>query len=222
VVAGGDNHGSWLQLAAKYGDPRTADAQQRFMDYFFQAGAVVNTFGAYDQWPNWADSYAQQGLLDVAKYPLIQGIDRVAGTLPPAITNAAQVPGRLDADNITLFDHDTYRDPATMKVMWGHPYADQKGQIYHAGGWISWNIVVSARDTYRFVCTTSGGGRYRLLVDEKQVIEGTVPGDGAGTMELAPGLHAVKIDGIGATPFQVSGVTISDGAAAPPASPAHP
>jgi hypothetical protein len=218
---GGDNGGSWIQLAAKYGDPRTADVQQRFMDDFHRAGGTANMFGTYAQWPSWADSYAQQGLLDVTKYPLIQGIDRVADTLPPAITNAAPVPGRLDAGNITLCDQDPYRDPATMKVLWGHPYADPKGHINHPGGWISWNIVAATRGEYRFVCSTSGTGHYRLLIDEKPVLEGTVPGDSAGALELAPGLHAVKIYSTGATPFQITGVTVTAGSP-PLAAPPHP
>ena len=61
---GGDDGGSWIQLLAKYGDPRTAEAQGRFMDMFHLAGSAINVFGTYAQWPTWADYYAEQGLLD--------------------------------------------------------------------------------------------------------------------------------------------------------------
>ena len=65
------------------------------MDYFHRSGSAVNVFGTYAQWPSWADYYAEQGLLNVADYPIVQGIDDRASQLPPEPDNGTLTPAVL-------------------------------------------------------------------------------------------------------------------------------
>jgi hypothetical protein len=53
---GGDDGGSPLQNYAKYGDSRTAAAQEAAMNDFYDAGSTVDALGTYEQWPNWSDT----------------------------------------------------------------------------------------------------------------------------------------------------------------------
>ena len=204
---GGDDGGSWLQLRAKYGDSRTAEVQGRFMDYFHRAGSAVNVFGTYAQWPSWADFYAEQGLLDVAKYPIVQGIDNRARSLPPEADNGTVTPAVLGTAQATLGDN------ADLTL----------GRISNAGGWITWNIVANRSGNNTI---TLGLGSTNtpvvLLLDNLEVASGAGPADIiASNVWTTKGFHSLKVRSIStsASPAVVKRIAISGtGAPSSPAS----
>jgi hypothetical protein len=196
---GGDDGGSYVQLKAKYGDARTADAQRTFMDYYEQAGGAVNVFGTYSQWPSWADYYAEQGLIDIGQYPIIQGIDQAADSLPADVTNGGLSTGIFDRTQVTL------QQRANLT----------SGVIEKAGGWLSWNVVIPTAGRYVVGTSTDAGGSYRLLVDDASVANGTSGTTGTATLFLTKGLHSLKVRSSSGS-FRVNHVSIV-GENAPPA-----
>lgn len=188
---GGDDGGSWVQLQAKYGDPRTGDAQRQFMDYFAEAGSAVNVFGTYAQWPSWGDYYAEQGLLDVGKYPIVKGIDNAANRLPPEPANGLLLPAVLTAGEASLADQaDT-----------------NQGRINGAGGWLNWNVIAPISGAYTITPQlTSNSGSAVLLVDDVALASIS----GASTpVSLTRGLHSVKLRSVSSSAVGVSKLTIS-------------
>ncbi|QJX00553.1 PA14 domain-containing protein [Frigoriglobus tundricola] len=174
---GGDDGGSPLQLAAKYADSRTATAQEQLMSVFARAGSAVNVFGTYAQWPDWSDPTAQQGLLNISAYPIVQGIEAAADQLPPAPTNGTPVPATLAAAGATLTSG----------------YAN--GTL-SAGGWMSWNVLVPAAGVYNISTDAGGGGTEAFYVDGQLV--GTQASAASQTaapfaVTLSPGLHTVRV-----------------------------
>jgi len=196
---GGDDGGSWVQLKAKYGDARTAGVQGRFMDMFHLAGSAVNVFGTYAQWPSWADYYAEQGLLDVGKYPIVQGIDDRASHLPAEATNGVLIPAILAPITSSITDH-----------------ADASlGKTTAAGGWINWNIIAPRSGVYQVVLTPTGTNTAALLLIDDASIAGN--GQWSGSVFLTKGLHSVKARSTSTNTFQVKQITLGGaGATAPP------
>lgn len=195
---GGDDGGSWVQLKAKYGDPRTADVQERFMNMFHAAGSAINVFGTYAQWPSWADYYAEQGLLNVGRYPIVQGIDANANRLPPEPSNGTLVPAVLTARHVTLSDN------ANASL----------GRIQNAGGWLAWNILVPQSGTYQIALSTGTNGTGVLLLDDLPLAEAQ-----SGTRFLTRGLHSVKTRSVSTNAWTIQNVAVATvGAPASPAS----
>jgi hypothetical protein len=199
---GGDDGGSWLQLKAKYGDARTGGVQSRFMDYFHLAGSAVNVFGTYAQWPSWADYYAEQGLLNVAAYPIVQGIDDRTRNLPPEPDNGTLTPAVLGPPQATL------QDRADMA----------QGKLTGAGGWITWNLVASRSGQYVITLSSLGtNAQAMLLLDDNQL--GTAAGGSDLTVNpawMTKGFHVLKVRSVTTNLFQVKRLTVS-GAGAPAA-----
>ncbi len=200
---GGDDGGSWVQLRAKYGDPRTAGVQSQFMDYFHRSGSAVNVFGTYAQWPSWSDYYAEQGLLNVGNYPIVQGIDDRARHLPPEPDNGTLTPAVLGTVHCTLSD----RANASL------------GQITSPGGWLAWNLV-APRSGHCAITLESVGtnGLAVVLIDDQPLA------NNAGTTNLlipstwiSKGLHSLKVRRVSTNTFQVKRITIAGVGA--PASP---
>lgn len=174
---GGDDGGSYVQLMAKYGDPRTRDAQQLAMDYYAEAGGEVNVFGTYAQWPNWDDYYATQGLLNVGSYPIMQAIQSRSDILPAEATNGQPLTSTFDRTTVTLSDR------ANLTT----------GQITAAGGWLSWNVIAPWSGQYVVTANTGSGGSLVLLADDASVASGTSGGAVSGTVFLTKGLHTIKV-----------------------------
>jgi len=195
---GGDDGGSWVQLKAKYGDSRTAGVQGRFMDMFQLAGSAVNVFGTYAQWPSWADYYAQQGLLDVGQYPIVQGIDDRGSHLPSEPNNGVLVPAVLVPILASITDH-----------------SDNLGRITSAGGWINWNVIVPRAGQYQLALTRVGQtGAALVLADDSPVAGAAL----SGSVFLTKGLHSVKVRSTASATFQVQQISLSGlGAPAAPA-----
>ena len=198
---GGDDGGSWVQLRAKYGDTRTAGVQATFMDMFHRAGSKVNVFGTYAQWPSWADYFAEQGLLDVGRYPIMQGIADRASHLPPEPDNGVLAPAVLIPLRASISDH-----------------ADvTQGLITQAGAWISWNVITPRAGPYELglgLAAGSGGGV--LLVDNQEVAAVPEASTGVtGIATLTKGLHSVKVRVTSARSLRVGSIRIA-GVGAPP------
>ncbi|HYG36088.1 MAG TPA: fibronectin type III domain-containing protein, partial [Clostridia bacterium] len=197
---GGDDGGSWVQLKAKYGDSRTAGVQAKFMDMFHLAGSAVNVFGTYAQWPSWADYYAEQGLLNVGQYPIVQGIDDRASHLPPEPNNGVLIPATLVPTTASITD----RADGSL------------GRITAAGGWITWNVIAPRSGQYEIALTPLITNENAvLLVNDKPVGDS---GDSTGTVFLTKGLHSVKVRSKSSSVFQVKQITLAGQGA--PASPA--
>ncbi len=187
---GGDDGGSPLQTAVKYNDARAADAQSRSLDMFSRAGGEVTVLGTYAQWPSWADFTANQGLLDISRYPITQGIDQSFDSLPPAPTNGHLIPSALSFGNSTTSS------------------GAGSGGISQPGGWISWNIIVPRTGTYTLTLNTRGaGGSAELSVDGSHLLITKSPlaeiDSLAGTTMLTAGLHTVRIRGLSPNGFQI-------------------
>ncbi len=194
---GGDDGGSYVQLKAKYGDARTADAQRRFMDYYAEAGGEVNVFGTYAQWPNWGDFYAEQGLLNVGSYPIMQGVQNRSDNLEAEATNGQFLTGTFDRTAVTLSDT-----------------ADRTaGRITAAGGWFTWNVIAPRSGRYVITANTGSGGALALLADDAQIAAGTSGGAVSGTVFLTKGLHTLKVRSTSGA-FNVTNV-VAVGEAAP-------
>lgn len=196
---GGDDGGSWVQLAAKYGDNRTAGVQGRFMDMFHLAGSAVNVFGTYAQWPSWSDFYARQGLLDVTQYPIVMGIDDRSSRLRPEPINGLLAPVVLAPSSVTISDH-----------------SDSAGRINAAGGWLNWNLIAPVSGNYSLSLSSAGAniaGAVMLLDDQSMGAIGQLPASAF----LSKGLHSVKVRSISNAVFQVQNVTV-----AMPGAPASP
>lgn len=71
---GGDDGGSPLQNYAKYQEPKTKNVQKEAVDLFHQANGRVNIYGTYPQWPSWSNNFAEEGMLNIQNYPIMQGI----------------------------------------------------------------------------------------------------------------------------------------------------
>ena len=187
---GGDDGGSFVQLRAKYGDARTSVAQRTFMDMYHEAGGEVNVFGTYAQWPSWSDYYAQQGLLDVTSYPIMQGIAQEASQLRNRVSNGALLPQQVSGLQATIGLNAT---PAT-------------GRIDATGGWLSYNVVVPRTSTYVISVTTTTGGTASALLDNMPLTQGATGSVLTGSRLLTEGLHTVRIRSTGGS-FAVSSLT---------------
>jgi hypothetical protein len=200
---GGDDGGSWLQLAAKYGDARTGEVQGRFMDYFARSGSAVVVFGTYAQWPDWADYYAEQGLLNVSNYPIVQGIDNRCSRLPEEPDNGTLTPAVLGTPQITL-SHNATTSPA---------------RITSAGGWLTWNLAVGRSGYYTLTLTNSSTNTTALLLLDDQKLATCYGGTNAVTDStwITKGFHSLKVRGVSTNAFQVQAITVASSVA--PASP---
>lgn len=223
---GGDDGGSPLQLAAKYGDPRTADVQGQFMDFYHEAGGDVNVFGTYAQWPSWADFYAEQGLQDVAKYPIVRGIRNQANRLPNAPTNGTAV-APSGATTVAPAD--------SLSNTWSAPNGARlaPGNRSTAG----YTLLVEKAGRYTLTAALANpatGGRVRVMVDGQPVGVLTVPRTGSWTafgaspplvVDLPAGRHVVLLTALTPSPAGyaagVGDLTLTAPAAGqvPPASP---
>ncbi len=198
---GGDDGGSFIQLDAKYGDSRTVTAQTTFMDYFDQAGGMINVFGTYTQIPSWSDNFAQQGLLDSTSYPIIQGIDQRANQLAADPTNGTLAPAILSRTNVTLSDQAVVNN----------------GQISAVDGWLSWNVIIPRSGTYALQVTSQSGGSLVLLADDVAVTQGNSGDVLTATTFLTQGLHSIKVRSAAGS-FVVTSINLTSPGA--PASPA--
>jgi hypothetical protein len=199
---GGDDGGSWVQTEAKFGDPRTAAVQEQFMQYFAQSGSAVDVFGTYPQWPSWSDYYAQQGLLNVSEYPIMQGIEEQESVLPAAPTNGVLAPAILKPPTAVIANN-----------------ANQSnGRVSSAGGFLDWNIIVPQTGTYAIALTTTGtGANVEMLVDGQDLAAGGSGGNLTGDILLTKGIHSLKVQDLSATAFNVSQITVVE-----PGAPAAP
>jgi len=197
---GGDDGGSWVQLEAKYGDPRAAVAQERAMDMFRQAGSAVSVFGTYAQWPSWGDYYAEQGLLDISRYPIIQGIDDRASHLPPEPNNGILLPATI----------------APIQSSAGEPGWAGLAPLSVAGGWMAWNVIAPSRGQYSATLIPSGTNTAAVLLVDDAAIAGN--GQWTGAALLSKGLHSMKVRSTSSTPFQFKQIVLSEaGTLSPPA-----
>jgi hypothetical protein len=177
---GGDDGGSFIQLKAKYGDARTADAQDTFMSWFDGAGGVANIFGTYAQWPSWRDYYGEQGMEDISVYPIMQSI--IAHTAGPQTEpNAGNLmPLSLGLNEIKL----------------AYLASETTGQITTAGGWFVWMIWVPTTGDYDITVTTTSTSphiTFLLLIDDVEIASVTDTAVLSVTETLAEGLYALKV-----------------------------
>ncbi|MGL4420088.1 MAG: hypothetical protein ACRCZF_05440, partial [Gemmataceae bacterium] len=188
---GGDDGGSYVQLNAKYGDARTLTAQKTFMDFYTQAGGAVNVFGTYAQWPSWSDYYAEQGLLNVNNYPIIQGVNAASNSLEVEPTNGQYANGQFNR--------------TTASLGWKADLSASK--INNAGGWIQWNILAPRTGRYVLSASTATGGNAALLIDDTIVANGTSGGTLTSTVALTQGLHTVRVRAASGS-FVVNSITV--------------
>lgn len=177
---GGDNGGSPMQNEAKYHEQGARLANVNAMDMFHRAGGYLNVFGTYAQWPSWSDNFKEEGLLNVAAYPLLQGQTDMFATLPAAPDNGYTIPRTIPGPG----GHVQYRGILSS------------GTVGSPGGWISYSLVAPATANYQFVVTASGGGTLVADLDGAALGAPVAAADAASqpyTIRLEKGLHSLRI-----------------------------
>ncbi|MFN4244092.1 MAG: fibronectin type III domain-containing protein [Tepidisphaerales bacterium] len=190
---GGDDGGSPLQLIAKYRDSRTADVQGIFMDYFHEANGVVNVHGTYAQWPSWADFFAEQGLINVQQYPIIQGMVGRANAPRPEPINGPSAPLVLRPVQATI----TSNANATT------------GQLNARGGWLNFPITVPATGTYELRLDSTGTSTLTLAVNGQFVATGASGSPLTVSVFLTRGQHSLRVINTGAAAASVTQLTVT-------------
>ncbi len=188
---GGDTGGTPLQNLAKYNDPGTIDVNSRAIDMFHKAGGSLNTFGTYTLWPNWGEVYAEEGLLDVTRYPLmISQADRM-NKLPSEPTNGVYLPNFLGVANVSLKENVNVSGDLTGR------------------GWLSWNIISAVTTTYTITVATTAGGTAQLSLDGVNQDGPFITGQPfAKTVTLTKGLHNIRLNGM-SSGFTLQQVTVA-------------
>lgn len=190
---GGDDGGSPLQLVAKYRDPRTAGVQGLFMDWFHEAGGEVNVHGTYAQWPSWSDFYAEQGLLNVAQYPIIQGMNDRAAQLRPEPTIGLTGPVVMRPFQAAL------SSGANTTT----------GQLNANGGWLNWSFIAPVTGTYQVQLDSTVGSTMTLMLNGDRVATGASGGPLTATVFLTKGLHSIRALNTGASSANATQVVVS-------------
>lgn len=183
-------------------DPRVQQYTLKTIQDYYAAGGdlpiVFNaSFGGYSVVANSIYGYAS---IENQNTPKLAGYADAMNAMPPTITNATLVPNVLDATNVRLW----------LGNFAGKTWADQGGNIYQQGGWVSWDVNVPAGGKYVLTTNTTGtGGKFVVLVDEQQVAIGQSGQDAAGTITLSAGLHTVKVRSTDVAQFRVNKITFS-------------
>ena len=188
---GGDTGGTPLQNLAKFRSAGTVEVNKRAIDMFHKAGGSLNSYGTYSQWPGWSDAIAEEGMLDVTKYPLmISWADRM-NNLPSEAANGVFLPNVLDPSNASLKES-----------------VDVSGSVT-GRGWLSWNAISSTTATYTISVATSIGGTVQLSLDGASLgVSFASGGITTRTAVLTKGMHGVRLDGAGGS-FTLQQVTVA-------------
>jgi hypothetical protein len=194
---GGDTGGTPMQNTGKFTSTDAAMANTKAINMFHQAGGYLNTYGTYSLWPNWSESLAVEGLVNVSQYPLISSQDAAMNVLPAEPTNGVFLPNSLTPGNAALSNGGT---------------GDISGR-----NWVSWNVITTTTDTYTITLNTATGGSAQLLVDG--VALGDVFTTGGATTRsivLTKGIHGIRLQGIsGSFALQSIALAIPGAPAAP-------
>ncbi len=188
---GGDTGGTPLQNLAKYNDPGTVEVNSRAITMFQKAGGSLNTFGTYTLWPGWGEVYAEEGMLDVTRYPLmISQADRM-NNLPSDPTNGVFLPNFLTVTNSSLKSSVNVSGALTGR------------------GWLSWNIISAVTTTYTITVVTTTGGTAQLSLDGVPLDGPIVTGQPfSRTVTLTRGMHSIRLNGMGGD-FTLQQVTVA-------------
>jgi uncharacterized repeat protein (TIGR02543 family) len=188
---GGDTGGTPMQNLGKYNDPGTVGVNNRAIDMFHKAGGSLNTFGTYTLWPTWNEVYAEEGLLDVSRYPLmISQADRM-NNLPDEPTNGVFLPNFLGVANASLKENVTVNGDLTGR------------------GWLSWNIISARTTTYTITADTTTGGTAQLSLDGVPLDAAFATGQPfTKTITLTKGMHCIRLNDMGSN-FTLSQVTVA-------------
>ncbi|HAT10267.1 MAG TPA: hypothetical protein DCS97_06680, partial [Planctomycetes bacterium] len=194
---GGDTGGTPLQNTGKYRSPDAAVANAKAIDMFHQAGGYLNTFGTYALWPSWQDAIAEEGLLNIAKYPLISSQNQRMNELPAAPANGLFLPNVLTPGFAAL----------------GNGNGSLMGRE-----WVAWNVISTTTSTYAITLKTTAGGTAQLWVDGLPLDAPFATGsDITRTASLTKGIHGLRLQALDGTSAVMS-ITVSiPGAPAAPA-----
>ena len=188
---GGDTGGTPLQNLAKYSASGTINVNNSAVDMFHKAGGTLNTFGTYTLWPGWGEVYAEEGMLDVTKYPLMISLADRMNNLPVEPTNGVYLPNFLTVTNATLKNN-----------------VNVSGYL-SGRGWMSWNIISAVTTTYTITIGTTVGGSAQLSLDGVNLDAPFVTGQPfSKTVTLTKGMHCIRLNGMG-NDFTLQQVTVA-------------
>ena len=187
--------GSPLQNYVKYSDSRTVDVEKSALAIFQETSPGIQILGVYNQWPEWSDHTATQGLLDPRAYPLVQ-----------AATETLSLPRTTPVLGVTL--PATLTASATARTIGGNIGTSE---LEGNGGWMSWTVLAPSAGTYRLIVSdTSPGGRLTLLADERTVAVADTGGEISGIIDLTAGQHTLKLRNVSASTVHFGSIAVDD------------
>jgi len=204
---GGDDGGSPLQNFAKYGDSRTATANEGVIDDFYQSGGVFNVFGTYSQWPSWSDTFAEQGLVDASKYPLIQGVDNRSNQLRAPVENGMIMPGTIDG--ATCVEKSFATGPNQFFRV--NAVATYSLNLSHSG-YYKLNLKMSTKYNVTTLRTQVNGGQGTITTVAKNPVGQDASGNSIITInaELEKGLNVFRVVGKGTTDSNIVTLNVTE------------
>jgi hypothetical protein len=192
VISGGGwsfgNNTTPIEIAAKFGDPRAAGANESALYAFSSAGGQggLEVFGADNVWSRFESADHE---------PLPRSIDTANGTLSAATRGGATLPATLTPANKTT-------DYGDKNLAFDDAGALPKGR------WICWNVTAPETAEYRLTLETDGGAP-RLFVDGERVAVAAKSVDaGAIPVRLVAGPHSIALRSTGAQPVRLTGIKV--------------
>ncbi|MGB0776088.1 MAG: hypothetical protein ACPGUY_09585, partial [Akkermansiaceae bacterium] len=177
---GGDSGASPVQEAAKYYDPRAAEAMRDTISIFHRAGGYNFTLGTYTTWPTYNEPVRQEGSLNSHAWPLVQGWDAEASTLPGFPNNGVFLPSQLTWQNRAIESGGVNALNLT------------------SGDWITWDVITERAAIYHLNIITAGAGDVRVTLNGSTTIHQGTTGNILGTaLSLSPGRHTLKVKALG-------------------------
>ncbi len=180
--AGGDAGDTPIQLRAKFYDKRAADSVVSAMDIFFRAGGFNPTFGTYSTWPEFSENLRVEGALNVDAWPLMQGMNLVANSLPPKIDNGTKIPG------------------ATWGKKWSAALnvRSTQGNDLSVGQWLSFDFVADKPGEYKILAVLAGGGEAQISINgcSPIVANGSSKGVLKAVVQFKFGVNSVRVTGL--------------------------
>lgn len=181
IELGGDDGGSTVQNAAKFGDARMGTVNLNYLVDAQQSGAGITIAGTYEQVFSWSDNWAVDnnppgnGIIDADTYALVSSVTDLLSQQSAFPINGYLLPNYL-YPIASVFNTNV-----------------SGGNEIGPWGSMAWTFSVASTGTYTFSIPTSGTGNYIVLLTGDQ---GEVQ---VGTQQTAGSTYTLTVNGITST-----------------------
>lgn len=177
--AGGDAGDTPIQTRAKYFDKRAANSVVKAIDIFTRAGGFNPTFGTYATWPTYHEPMRIEGVLNIEDWPLVQGMNTIANTLPEDPSNGTTIPGAVFGKKWNA-----------VLNPWGTRWDDLK-----PGQWLSYNFVSTKPQKVKVAVLLNGGGKVKISLNgcDPVIAEGSANGTLKAVGNMKYGVNTIRI-----------------------------